>query len=462
MGYWGLSLPPPAMATLSSGATVQKVDYNDNGPPTLTNYTLVTAAGKLTKFTRKSTTLNEIDQLPIDTFVNDATGFYTGAPSNTQYELHWDEGSGQFVVDGMMNCSNNGCTLQALPTPQSVDASFWSSQGGLQGFSQSLGGDVYVDLHNVGTPVVSSVVPVIYHAQNVVYPSDMPATLYCVNNCMSAASLQSFFSQGSSDPSPYVAATYNAWNPTSTVVSYSANAATATLDIGSQAAVFSDATAYQQNPQYQGGVRSGPLVANLADIECSTGSGTYCSYKANDLDTYYVWETGPNNWNQFAGLVDGSNQFVQFDPPMQLTYNVPVGVAYGQYAGKSIVLQYGGFGDLWGIPGNCVSSQTNQPESCDQADARYVPQFVIPDDLTTGVVSNGSATYLVKWLDREIRFANKSLSACAALTLPSQSDIVLPTAADVKNPADPSSDIYIGSKPTVTAAPRVVQGEVMY
>jgi hypothetical protein len=38
----------------------------------------------------------------------------------------------------------------------------------------------------------------------------------------------------------------------------------------------------------------------------------------------------------------------------------------------------------------------------------------------------------------------------------------LPTSADLRNPSDPNSDIYIGVRPVVTAAPRVIQGEVKY
>ncbi len=465
MGYWGLSLPQDALATLTTGSTVQKVDYNNNSAPTLTNYSVVLAGGKLTKYTRKATTLNAIDQIEIDTWVNDATNLYAGAPSNTQYEIHWDDASGMFVVDAQMNCGQNGCQAHTLDTPQPVDPAFWKqAQNGVQGFSQSLGGDVFVDLSNANAPIVSSVVPVVYHAQNIVYPADMPATLYCVQNCQTATSLQAFFTQGSSASSPYTSSSFNNWNPSSAYVTYSSDTQSAVLTSGGQAAVFTNASAYQQSPQYQGGVRSGPLFDDLTTAECNPGTaGSYCYYKSSDLDHYYVWETGPNNWNQFAGVTDSNNGFVMFDPPLQVTYNVPNASAYGQYAGKSIVLQYGGFGNLWGIPGNCVSSLTNQPASCDAGNnVRYVPQFAIPYDATLGTVSDGSNTYLVKWLDREIRFASKSLSACSALTLPSQSDITLPTSADLKNPSDPASDIYIGSKPVVTDAPRVIQGEVMY
>jgi hypothetical protein len=39
--------------------------------------------------------------------------------------------------------------------------------------------------------------------------------------------------------------------------------------------------------------------------------------------------------------------------------------------------------------------------------------------------------------------------------------VALPT-ADLKDPSNPASDIYIGTQPEVTAAPRVVHGEVKY
>jgi hypothetical protein len=126
------------------------------------------------------------------------------------------------------------------------------------------------------------------------------------------------------------------------------------------------------------------------------------------------------------------------------------------------VLQYGGFGDLWGLPGICVSPQTNQEVPCEGDGVRYVPSFVIPYDATSGRVTANGNTYLVKWLEREIRFARKNLSVCdgAGLTVPS--GMTLPTSADLKNPSDPASDIYIGVRPVVTATPRVIHGEVKY
>src|SRR5262249_52456029 len=95
LGYWGLSLPQDALATLASGDTVDKVDYSSGDQPTKTSYTVVKAGGKLTKYTRHARTLQGIDRIKFTTFVGlDANAFFTGAQSNTQYELYWDDANG--------------------------------------------------------------------------------------------------------------------------------------------------------------------------------------------------------------------------------------------------------------------------------------------------------------------------------------------------------------------------------
>jgi hypothetical protein len=226
--------------------------------------------------------------------------------------------------------------------------------------------------------------------------------------------------------------------------------------------VFTDSSALQSRPQYQSGIRTGRLFTALADAQCSGNASQYCDQKVDELEVYYQWETGPNQWNQFAAVKDAAGAVVAFDAPLQVSYSVPTGAKYGQYAGKSIVLQYGGFGELWGIPGSCVSRLTNEHVSCDTQDSRYVPAFVIPFDEVLGRVTDGGTTYLAKWLDREIRFARKDTSVCSAAGVSLSSALTLPDASGLQNPSDPASAIYIGEKPVVTGAPRVIDGDVKY
>jgi hypothetical protein len=466
LGYYGLSLPGEAMDALVNGSTVDKVDYANGNTPTRTSYNVIKAPGKLVKYTRKTRTLHAMDKIKFTTFVDmNANNFFAGATPNVQYEVYWDDAAGHFIATGRMNCGPNGCQTENLPSPEIVSLAYWFSRGGAQGWSQSLGGEVFINLQGVSDPVDSAAVQVVYRAQDLVYPADLPATLFCVSNCPTGASMAAYFAPGATLDSPFVASSYNNWQPTpgASVVTYGTDAGTATLRDGANEVVaFADAEAYRTHPMYQFGVRSGRLFTHLSDAECAVGSGTYCDWRVNNADVYYQWETGPNPWNQFAAVKDSSGNFVEFDAPLQLAYTVPNGARYGQYAGQSIVLQYGGFGDLWGIPGVCVSRLTNAEVNCNEQGSRYVPSFVIPYDATSGQVSDGTKTYLVKWLDREIRFAQKPLSACTAAGLTVPANVTLPTASDLKDPSDASSSVYIGSKPTVTSAPRVIHGDVKF
>jgi hypothetical protein len=278
--------------------------------------------------------------------------------------------------------------------------------------------------------------------------------------------MAAFFSQGSQANSPFVGNTANNFQPVlaANVVGYTTNASTALLLDGAAAPVVlnADRDQLEDSMQFRNGLRTGKLFANLADAECDQGSGTYCEWRVNNLDVYYQWETGPNSYNQFAAVKDSNGNFVNFDAPLQVSYTVPQGAAFGDYAGQKIVLQYGGFGDLWGIPGYCVSPTTNQEVACDGGEVRYVPSFVIPHSTTQGAVTADGTTYYVKWLQREIRFARKDLSVCNAAGLAVPSGSTLPTSADLRDPTDPASPIYVGVRPAVTSAPRVVQGEVKF
>ena len=467
LGYYGLSLPPAAQESLANGDTIEKVDYGNGNAPTRTPYTVMKSGGKLTKYTRHTRTLHEMDQITFTTWVGmEASGMFAGAQTNTQYEMNWDDAAGDFKVTGVMNCGPNGCNTQQLPQVQSVAASFWAPRGGIQGWSNQLGGEIFVNLQNVGSPLDSTSVQVAYRSQDLVYPSQLPSNLFCVRDCPTASSMAAYFTQGSQATSPFAGNSANNFQPTAPtgVVSYTGDAANAQLLDGSAAPVVltADRELVESNPQFRYGLRSGKLFVNLADAECAQGSGTYCDWRINDLDVYYQWETGPQPFNQFAAVKDANGQFVNLDPPLQVNFNVPQGAAYGQYAGQNIVLQYGGFGDLWGLPGVCVSPTTNQEVPCDGGEARYVPSFVIPFNSTQGVVTANGTTYLVKWLEREIRFARKNLAVCDAAGLTVPSGITLPTASDLKDPSNPASDIYIGTRPSVSSAPRVIHGEVMY
>lgn len=465
MGYWGLWLPPEIADEVVNGSTLQKLEFVTGQEPTRTPYTVVKADGRLMKYSKQVRTLASTDKLRFNTWIWDANGFFDGAQANRQYELYWDDAAGSFKASGMIDCGGNGCQSSALDSDKTVSVAYFANHGGVHGWSQTLGGELSISLTGGVEHVDSSAVNVIFRSSDLVYPADMPSSLSCLRDCPTAATIADYFTSGSSVSSPFVAATFSQWQPTAAadVVSYSGDAARAVLaDATGVALTFTDRAALQAHPQYQNGLRTGRLFTDLSAVQCDHDASHYCDNKVGELDIYYQWETGPNQWNQFAAVKDASGNVVTFDAPLQVNYSVPDDARYGSFAGKSIVLQYGGYGDLWGIPGHCVNPVTNEPTTCDGQGSRYVPAFMIPFDETLGRVSMGSTTLLVKWLEREIRFARKDVSVCTSAGLSLPSGLSLPTASGLNNPADPASAIYIGAKPVVSAAPRVIHGEVMY
>jgi hypothetical protein len=70
--------------------------------------------------------------------------------------------------------------------------------------------------------------------------------------------------------------------------------------------------------------------------------------------------------------------------------------------------------------------------------------FAIPYDPNTnppkGAVTNGNSTYLVKWLDRESRFAELPAATCSNAGS-STSHATLPDANALQDPTHPSSSV---------------------
>jgi hypothetical protein len=209
------------------------------------------------------------------------------------------------------------------------------------------------------------------------------------------------------------------------------------------------------NNQY--GLRTGQLVSaseNAAKCDANGAantSGNYlCPHLFNQLNDIYEWETGVKPWNQYATLSRGGS-VVAFDRPKRLTIalatsNSTLGSADAKI-GSKLLLDYNGFGDLWGIPGSCYDPATNARTPCSN-NTRYAPDFSLKQG---AIVSDGATNYFVKPIDQEIRFGKVNDSFCSGLTLPTSA--TLPSASTGTNPR-----VTIGPKPVVTSAPAVIHG----
>lgn len=178
------------------------------------------------------------------------------------------------------------------------------------------------------------------------------------------------------------------------------------------------------------------------------------------LSSYYVWDTGINRWNKFAGIKNSSGDIVKFDEPVILSYNVPDSAAYGSFRNKVATIKYPGEGRLW-LPGFCknvgdstaaTSAACNNPDSSRETNKgleRWINNFVIPysEGPEGRVISSSGTEYLVKWTRKGIYYPTIADSNCTSLasTLTAASTRALPEASAWLNPMDASSPNYIGA-----------------
>jgi hypothetical protein len=439
--FWGINFQGLDLNTIADSNPIAGMAIADQRPGSSATYTLSKLSGKLTKFTKASTTLDAIDGFPIQAWGN----FYALTGNNpllqnvNQVEMHWDKTGAQFVITGQQTCGSNGC-LTAPLTGNATVAFTASPQFDLNGYSQSLGGQVSIphSASYTGTSTVN------YYTQSTVIPGSAgaPAALYCLNNCVTSASITAF--NGSN--SPYDAGTTSQWFSGSNRVAYAFGASGLTESSNPVVAPSMSSSIF--TGMYQQGVQTGRLFASdLTGVPSCPN--TYCEPNTD----YYVWETGPNQWNQSLWLNNGST-VVALDPPQNIPYTVTsADDPSGNWVNKSIQLQFSGFGNLWGIPGHCVDPVDNSIVACSQ-NVRFVPEFALADGAT---MTLGSTPLIIKALDEELRLKNVALSQCtnAGLTLSSMS---VPTSAGLHDPSNSSDTDYIGTQPSVTAAPKVIHG----
>jgi len=222
-------------------------------------------------------------------------------------------------------------------------------------------------------------------------------------------------------------------------------------------------TSVPSNSQWQNGLQTGRLYTSDLAVSGSNpcpnapGQNTPAAYcEPAGPAVYYTYSTGPNQWNQTTWLTAGGTP-VPFDPPQNIAFTVPsdstfVALYGSAWAGKPIQLQFNGFGNLYGIPGNCVDPQTNLPAACSPS-ARYVPAFALLDG--TGMTL-GTTAVLVRALDDELRLRKIPCSGTGLST--AGVSVTLPTALPHNPTLVSDTGYYIGTAPTVTGAPAVIDG----
>jgi hypothetical protein len=464
--YWGINFQGLDLNSIADASPIANLTITDQRPSNTTTYNLSKVGGKLTKWTQVRTTLGALDGIPF-TFGADLTN-QTSDPTDVSgwnnWIAQWNTASQSFTVTGIQTCGNNGCVPSPLPNnagPATINATFLNTNP-IMGWSDSFGGNMNIpatgSVHTVNDAVF-------YYTQATVIPgsSGEPTALYCLSQCPTAAALAAFPTGGNS-ASPFGNNTGQQWfsAPSANTVAYVFGATglmeSATAMVLEQAGQYPSGSMYAQN-----GIMTGRLFDTaLTSGNCPSGvpAGSVC--EPSNPAYYYTWQTGTNQWSQSLWLTKASdNSVVPFDAPQNIAYTVPSGTAYGTYAGKSILLQFNGFGNLSGIPGYCVDPVTNATVSCTQ-NARYVPMFSIPDGTTMTLPSTPSTAampLIVKALDAEVRLRNLGASGSSPCASMSLNAMTLPSGG-THDPSSSSDSEYLGTMPTVTGAPKVIDGVV--
>jgi hypothetical protein len=426
---------------VNNGETIYKHDYQAN---TDTPYTIFKAAGKLKKHTKHTDSLGNVKNIPLDYWDN-----------GTNYRVVWKGSNFEKIAQMPSNCSDN-CTwtdITTIPTPTiNFSQVQWSE---LNFWSQSLGGQVRVPLSSCtftagysSCSAPDDTTSISFYQEDIVYPTDaVPSSFLCYDNCPQAVA------SGISTTNP----TYSTWDPsTGQSIAHTYSFSTGSMLLMDGANPVISTTTSSTN---QWGYMSGALVSSATPslstlLACDWNPGQICGYKAwSVLDVFYTWETGPNTWNQFTAIKDVSDQFVIFQPPLQVEYvhsQPSTSAPDYKFNNTKFFLDYSGFGQLNGIPAHCVNMDTGANISCSAggngASVRWVPEFFIP----AGSPLGSSNEYVAKPLQMEQRM--RETTGCAGAGLATQT-YTLPSITTWVNPA-------IGAEPVVTAAPAVIGGVV--
>ena len=451
--YYGVNFQGLDLNSLADASPVPGLAVSDQRPGNTAAYRLSKVGGKLTKWTQVQATLGALDGIPF-TFGADLGAATNGLVASgwSNWVVQWSTANQTFSVVGQQVCGSNGCQTSTLATPVPISNAYLNTVP-IVGWADSFGGNLTIPFTGA-THAASD--PIYYYLQATVIPgaAGAPTALYCLSQCPTTPQLAGY--AAGSLTTPFANGTDSQWfsAPSSAnTVTYTFGA-TGLADSGP--IIADQASQYPSGSQYaQNGLQTGRLFdAPLAF--CSGSSGPLC--EPASPATYYTWQTGTNQWSQSLWLTRNSDgSVVAFDPPENIAYTVPGGAGYGTWANKSILLQFNGFGNLYGVPGSCVSSVDNSAVDCSTPNARYVASFAIPDGAMMTLPSP-STPLIVKALNAEIRllYLGAGAAQCNALTL---APLALPSGG-THDPSNATDSEYLGTMPTVTAAPKVIDGVV--
>ena len=410
--YWGIWTPNPE--ALTDGSTVTR----DNSEGVSTSYTVLRAPGKLIKVTKRSVPLTELDGEAFE---------YWDWTTGDQFLVQYTHGTTSFSKIAERDTDSWEWADLTPAQPLTINADeyygFWSQA--LGGSLDFIGGDSAMTVREQN--YVSS--------DDTIFGGGTSLTLYAMTEAlrpgMTAGEVEvgNIYKTEIADPN-------NAYEYT--FLKDGRSLQFGGVDVGLLAGEVPD------EGFYTWGMNSGPM----SSIDPVT-LGISDPWEMYNLDEYYYYETGHNEWNQYATLLDSSSVPVSFDNPISFFYTHATANDAddnAEHDGKKVFLTYGGERNLWGIPGHDADTDG------DGFGDRWYPLFSIKDGALMGPTGT---EYVIKAVEMELFMLASSdgipsalqsaLTSAGTLTLPSLSGWVNPTSV---------------AEPTVTDEPAVVGGVI--
>lgn len=412
--------------TLSDGDSVRRVEWVD-GQKQTSDYTISKAPGKLFKYTAKTITLNELQGVDLE---------YWDNQTNEQYVVQFNGTS--FEKVSKKTYQNDGPPL-IVGASGPVGANDWGSYNFyVNGLSAGISFNAQDFAANGGNLTVK------YHKQTLVSgTANVPSgNLVCVAECVKIPMADSDF-DSQSENGPYLTVSTN-WGTTrwpenvaSPLATYRFDATNNVLELtnGTEFALPSgvDRDSAGQFAYVSTGMLIPESVYNATPNKSNISPWDY----ENLLDEFYRWESGFDPWSQFVSVKDANGNYAQFDQPLRFSYTHTQANDYDNNAnnpavGKKFEIEYGGFGELWGIPWNPVPGTQE-----------WAPDFSIASGTTLG-------DYTIKALT--VAQQPAAAADCSALSL---ADPLPKTTSADRTPVDN------GTMPDKTILQtRVISGEI--
>ena len=451
---------------LSDGQTFTVADPSNsrNGD----SVTLDIISSSLRKITQSKVSLNSLDGVRINAFL-DSNSDVANLSTTGEYNMSYDSTNNRFVAtkrDGTLLGSALNFSVSEMLAASGNNKIWWVS-GWVPGV-----GNVNISRDALAAPSSTLVTK---QTDERVLIGDMPATLYCLENCPGYTAIEAAKNKIAADESPStVYGGVGFGGSSSDFVEYTLNNSTNNYADGdgdiSMGSVSSSLYTKLDSSNLGYGIYSGPMVTSKSTLTCPSGNGVdYCGIPIweGDVTTFYQLETGHKPWHQSRRMLAASNNAISFTPPQNLYFTAPNdSTQYGEFAEKEIKVEFNGGSDLWGIPGRCLNKSTGAfTDNCNingsNGDDGYWPwvdMFRIPKNETTGRLYTGtgqSGSYYLVAPNEGLVFLGLNTSAKGTLTL---GDVTsLPSTAPTNIGPNGGAN-YIGAEPTQPSTPSIRAG----